>query len=193
MQAFLVSAFVVALGEIGDKTQLLAILLATRFKKPVPIILGILAATVANHLLAATVGYLVSGLLSGTWFRVAVGVSFIAMALWVLVPDKADEDEMRQRPGAGVFITTAIAFFLVEMGDKTQIATLALAARFQNILLVAAGTTCGMMIADVPAVFLGEAATKIIPLNYVRIGTAIIFFILGALAIAQALGMHVGL
>jgi putative Ca2+/H+ antiporter (TMEM165/GDT1 family) len=189
MQAFFVSAFVVALGEIGDKTQLLAILLATRFKQPAPIILGILAATVCNHVLAATVGYLVSGLLSGTWFRIAVGASFIAMAGWVLIPDKADEEEMRHRPGAGVFLTTAIAFFLVEMGDKTQVATVALAARFHNILVVAAGTTCGMLLADVPAVFLGEAATKVIPLKYVRIGTSVIFFALGALAIADALGM----
>ena len=188
MQAFLVSTFVVALAEIGDKTQLLAILLATRFRRPWPIIAGILAATLANHALAATVGYLVSDVLRGLWFKVVVGLSFVAMAVWALIPDKEDEDAFTDRGGASVFITTAIAFFLVEMGDKTQVATIALGARFHEILLVAAGTTCGMMLANVPAVFLGEAATRVIPLKYVRLGAALIFLLLGLWALVDALG-----
>jgi len=188
MQAFLVSTFVVALAEIGDKTQLLAILLATRFRRPWPIIAGILAATLANHALAATVGYLVSDVLRGLWFKVVVGLSFVAMAVWALIPDKEDEDAFTDRGGASVFITTTIAFFLVEMGDKTQVATIALGARFHEILLVAAGTTCGMMLANVPAVFLGEAATRVIPLKYVRLGAALIFLLLGLWALVDALG-----
>ena len=188
MQAFLVSSFVVALAEIGDKTQLLTVLLATRFRRPWPIIGGILLATLANHALAASVGYLVSDVLHGLWFKVVVGLSFIAMAAWALIPDKEDEAAAGRRGGASVFITTAVAFFLVEMGDKTQIATVALGARYHEILWVAAGTTCGMMLANVPAVFLGEAATRVIPLKYVRMGAALIFLLLGLWALADALG-----
>jgi Ca2+/H+ antiporter, TMEM165/GDT1 family len=187
MEALLVSTFVVAIAEIGDKTQLLAIVLATRFKKPVPIILGILAATMANHALAAGVGYFISGLLEGVWFRYLIAASFIAMALWALIPDK-DDDGAANRAGAGVFLTTLVAFFLVEMGDKTQIATVALGARFHDILWVATGTTLGMMLANVPAVYLGEAATRIVPLKYVRIGAALIFLGLGLWALAEAAG-----
>ena len=187
MEPLLVSTLVVALAEIGDKTQLLAILLATRFGKPLPIIAGILCATIANHLLAATAGYFISGLLSGFWFRIAVAASFIAMAAWTLVPDK-EEELKTSSSNWGAFATTLAAFFLVEIGDKTQIATVALAARFHTVFLVAAGTTLGMMIADIPAVFLGEAATKIVPLKYVRIGTAAIFAGLGLWALAQLAG-----
>lgn len=187
MYTLLVSTLVVAIAEIGDKTQLLAIVLASRFRKPVPIILGILVATMANHALAALAGYWVSDLLSGQWFRYAVGAAFIAMAAWALIPDKAD-DETRQVGRYGVFVTTAIAFFLVEIGDKTQIATAALAARFHTVVLVTIGTTLGMMLANVPAVLLGEAATKVIPLKYVRWGAAFIFFCLGVWAIADAAG-----
>ena len=187
MEPLIISALVVALAEIGDKTQLLAILLATRFRKPVPIIFGILAATIANHLLAATAGYYLSGFLSGPWFKAVVGLSFLAMAGWTLIPDKADDNQ-----GAGdrwgAFVTTLVTFFLVEIGDKTQLATVALAARFHSIFLVATGTTLGMMIADIPAVFLGEAATKIIPLKYVRWGAAAMFAVLGLWALAEALG-----
>ena len=187
MEPLFVSALVVALAEIGDKTQLLAILLATRFKKPVPIILGILAATIANHLLASTVGYYLSDFLKGPWFKVLVAISFIAMAAWTLVPDK--EEDTKADPGRfGVFVTTTIAFFLVEMGDKTQLATVALAARFHTIVLVAAGTTLGMMVADIPAVLLGEAATKFVPVKYLRIAAALLFFALGVWALAEALG-----
>ncbi len=188
MEPLFVSTLVVAIAEIGDKTQLLAVLLATRFKQPWPIIAGILAATVANHLLAATAGYFLSSFLNGPWFKALVAVSFLAMAAWALIPDKADE--LKDDTGRfGVFLTTLVAFFLVEIGDKTQIATVALAARFHSILLVATGTTLGMMIADVPAVFLGEAATRIVPLKYVRWGTAVIFAGLGLWALAQIAGL----
>ena len=186
LEPFFVSTLVVAIAEIGDKTQLLAIVLATRFRKPWPIIAGILVATLANHALAALAGRFLSGLLEGRPFRIAVALAFIAMAAWALIPDKEDEAKDRM-PGAGVFLTTVVAFFLVEMGDKTQIATAALAAQFQQVLWIAAGTTLGMMIANVPAVLLGEAATKIIPLKYVRIGAALIFLALGLLALARAL------
>jgi putative Ca2+/H+ antiporter (TMEM165/GDT1 family) len=184
-EPFFTSAAVVAIGEIGDKTQLLAIVLAARFRKPVPIILGILGATILNHTLAATLGYLVADFLTGTWFRLAVGVGFIAMAGWALIPDKADDDAAARTRG-GVFLTTLISFFLVEIGDKTQIATSLLAARYHQIAMVAAGTTLGMLIADVPAVFLGEAATKIVPLRYVRIAAAAVFALIGLWVVLSA-------
>ena len=186
MEPVLISALVVALAEIGDKTQLLAIVLATRFRKPVPIIAGILVATIANHLAAATAGYFISGLLKGMWFRIVVGVSFLAMAAWTLVPDKDDDLTSDSRWGA--FATSAISFFLVEIGDKTQIATVALAARFHSVFAVATGATIGMMLADIPAVFLGEAATKVIPVRYVRWGAAAIFAGLGVWVLAETLG-----
>ena len=189
MESLLVSTLVVAIAEIGDKTQLLAIILATRFKRPVPIILGILVATLANHALAATAGYWVADLLSGVWFKWAIAVSFVAMAAWALIPDKADDDEAGSAGRYGVFLTTTIAFFLVEMGDKTQIATVALGAKFHSIAWVAAGTTLGMMLANVPAVYLGEAATKIVPLKYVRIGAAVIFLALGLWQVAELAGV----
>ena len=186
MEALIVSALVVAVAEIGDKTQLLAIVLATRFRKPWPIIAGILVATLANHALAALAGRFLSGWLEGRPFRIAVALGFMAMAAWALIPDKADADKDR-RPGSGVFATTVIAFFLVEMGDKTQVATAALAAQFHTVLLVAAGTTLGMMAANIPAVLLGEAATRVVPLKYVRIAAALIFLALGLFALVAAL------
>ena len=186
MESLLVSALVVAIAEIGDKTQLLAIILATRFKKPVPIILGILVATLANHALAALVGSEASRFLDGAWFRWAIAISFIAMAAWALIPDKADDEDGSKAGRYGVFLTTTIAFFLVEMGDKTQIATVALGARFHNVLLVATGTTIGMMVANVPAVYFGEAVTKVVPLKYVRIGAALVFLGLGIWAAIEA-------
>ena len=186
MEPVLISALVVAIAEIGDRTQLLAIVLATRFKKPWPIIAGILVATIANHALAATVGYLVADFLHGKWFQYLIAISFFATAAWMLVPDKEDED-LKQSSHAGVFMTTLVAFFLVEMGDKTQIATVSLAARFHNIILVATGTTLGMMAANIPAVFLGRAATRIVPLNYVRVGAALIFTGLGAWSLIEAI------
>lgn len=186
MEAFLVSTGLVAIAEIGDKTQLLAIVLAARFRKPVPIILGILVATVLNHTLAAALGMVVSGWLTGPEFQILVGAGFVAMALWALVPDKAD-DGAAARTAGGVFLTTLVAFFLVEIGDKTQIATTLLAARFQTIAMVAAGTTLGMMIANVPAVIFGEAASRIIPMRYVRIAAAVVFAVIGAVALVSAL------
>ena len=185
MEAFLVSTGLVAVAEIGDKTQLLAMILAAKFRRPVPIILGILVATILNHTGAAALGFVVARWLSGPTFQILVGAGFIAMALWALIPDKDDEGAAN-RAASGVFLTTVVAFFLVEIGDKTQIATTLLAARFQDIAVVAAGTTLGMMIANVPAVLLGEAATRIVPLRYVRVGAALIFLILGAWVLAAA-------
>jgi putative Ca2+/H+ antiporter (TMEM165/GDT1 family) len=179
MEAFLVSAGLVAIAEIGDKTQLLAMLLATRYRRPVPIILGILVATLANHALAASVGAAVAAWLGPDAMRWILGGLFIAMAGWCLIPDK--EDEGPKAAGTlGAFLATTVAFFLVEMGDKTQIATVALAARFQNIVAVTAGTTVGMMLANVPAVLFGDVLARKIPLKLVRICAAVSFVLLGA-------------
>lgn len=189
METYLVSTFLVALAEMGDRTQLLAIMLASRFQKPVPILLGILAATLANHTLAALAGYYVSSLLSAQWFKYAVSASFIAMALWALVPDKEDEADKPQRLGkTGVFMATAVSFFLVEMGDKTQVATAALAARYHGVLLVAAGTTTGMMLANIPAVLLGHNVTRILPIKVLQIGAALLYLVLGLWGIAATAG-----
>ena len=178
LEPFLISTGLVAVAEIGDKTQLLAIMLAARFRRPMPIVLGILAATILNHGLAATLGFVVAKYLTGPTFQVLVGAGFVAMAAWALIPDKDDEGAASRTAG-GVFLTTLVAFFVVEIGDKTQIATTLLAARFQDIAVVTAGTTLGMMLANVPAVFLGEAATKVIPLRYVRIAAAVVFALIG--------------
>ena len=176
------------MAEIGDKTQLLAIVLATRFRKPVPIILGILGATLANHLLAAWVGAEAAALLDGQWFRYAVAASFIVMGLWTLVPDKLDDDEA-PKPRFGAFVTTLIAFFLVEMGDKTQVATIALGAQYHNVLAVTTGTTLGMMIANVPAIFLGNELLKRVDLKKVRMVAAALFLVIGLWVLAQAAGL----
>lgn len=186
MEALFVSTAVVAIAEIGDKTQLLALMLAARFRKPVPIILGILVATLANHALAAWLGALVAAWVGPDIMRWVLGVSFIAMAAWILVPDKADEDDAKTKAGTGAFITTVIAFFLLEMGDKTQIATIALSARFQSLALVTAGTTLGMMAANVPAVLLGEVAATRIPLRLVHGLAAALFVVLGILVLTNA-------
>lgn len=183
MEAFLVSVGVVALGEMGDKTQLLAMLLAVKFRRPVPIILGILLATIVNHSAAGAVGGAVARLLGPDVLRWVVGISFIAMAAWMLVPDKADEDAGGEGLRFGVFGTTVIAFFLAEMGDKTQIATVALAARFSNVYAVVAGTTVGMLLADVPAVFLGERIAAKVPMRLVHAIAAFIFAALGAVTL----------
>lgn len=188
LEAFLTSTAVVALAEIGDKTQLLAIVLATRFKRPAPIILGILVATLANHFLAALLGAQAAYLLDGQWFRYAIAASFVLMAGWTLVPDKFEEEDAKPAR-YGVFLTTLIAFFLVEMGDKTQIATIALGAQFQNAIAVTLGTTLGMMIANVPAVFLGNALIKRVPLHVVRIAAAILFLLIGLWLLAETAGM----
>ena len=187
MDAFLTSTTIVTLAEIGDKTQLLAILLATRFRAPLPIILGIFAATIANHFLAALLGASVASLLDGDWFRYLIAASFIAMAAWTLVPDKVDDlDDKPARFGA--FLTTLVAIFLVEMGDKTQVATIALGARFDNLFMVTMGTTLGMMLANVPAVFLGHELIERVPLNIVRIIAALLFLVLGLWLAAQTAG-----
>jgi putative Ca2+/H+ antiporter (TMEM165/GDT1 family) len=189
MEALLTSSALVALAEMGDKTQLLAMLLATRFRKPVPIIMGILVATLANHFLAALVGHSIAGILTQLWFRYAVAFSFIAMAAWTLIPDTFDEDEPLKAPSkAGVFVTTLVAFFLVEMGDKTQVATIALGARFDNLLAVTAGTTLGMMVANIPAVLFGEALAKKVPMRALQVGAASLFLALGLWMIADLAG-----
>jgi putative Ca2+/H+ antiporter (TMEM165/GDT1 family) len=192
ISTLLTSTAVVTLAEIGDKTMLLAIVLAAKLQRPWAVVAGIFAATVANHLLAALVGSEVAGLLDARWFRFAVAAGFLAMAAWTLVPDSLDDDEKPSvKDGSGgwlsAFTTTAIAFFLVEMGDKTQIATIALGARYHDVLTVAAGTTLGMMIADAPAVFLGDRLVRIVPLKLARIVAAIMFAAIGAWQIADLL------
>jgi putative Ca2+/H+ antiporter (TMEM165/GDT1 family) len=186
LEPLYVSTGVVAVAEIGDKTQLLAIVLAARFRRPVPILAGILGATLLNHAVAASLGYFVAQWLKGPIFQALVGAGFIAMAAWALIPDKDDEGA-GAGTGGGVFFTTLISFFLVEIGDKTQIATSLLAARFHDIVLVTAGTTLGMMLANVPAVLLGEAATRIVPLKAVRVAAAVIFALLGVWVLVVAI------
>lgn len=179
VDAILTSVAVVALAEIGDKTQLLAIVLAARFRKPVPIILGILAATALNHAAAAGLGYVVSQWLTGPTFQIIVGAAFVVMAAWALMPDREDE-RAGKRSAHGVFLTTLVAFFVIEIGDKTQIATSLLAARFKDIAVVTIGTTIGMMLANVPAVLLGEGLIKVVPMRYVRWTAALLFAAIGA-------------
>ena len=183
MESLLVSTGVVALAEIGDKTQLLAFILAARFKKPVPIILGILAATVVNHGLAGALGAWITATLSPEVLRWVLGLSFIGMAAWTLVPDKIEEEETRIAGKLGVFGATLVTFFLAEMGDKTQIATVALAARYSDLVAVVAGTTLGMMIANVPAVLLGDVVAKKVPMRLVHGIAAAIFAVLGVLTL----------
>lgn len=179
MESILVSTGIVTLAEMGDKTQLLAFLLAARFKKPLPIMLGILLATLLNHGLAGALGAWITTLISPDIMRWVVGISFIAMAIWTLIPDKIEDEESQLSSKLGVFGATLITFFLAEMGDKTQIATVALAAHFDNTYMVVAGTTLGMMIADVPAIFLGNKFAEKIPMKLVHGIAAALFAILG--------------
>jgi len=183
MEAFLVSTGVVALAEIGDKTQLLAFILAARFKKPVPIILGILAATLVNHGLAGALGTWITSVVSPDILRWVLGLSFLAMAVWTLIPDKMDDDDAHVVKRFGVFGATLITFFLAEMGDKTQIATVALAATYVAPFTVVAGTTLGMLIADVPAVFVGNKFAAHIPMRLVHTIAAAIFAVIGVLTL----------
>jgi putative Ca2+/H+ antiporter (TMEM165/GDT1 family) len=189
MEAFFVSTGIVALAEIGDKTQLLAFVLAAKFRRPLPIVAAIFVATIANHAFAAAVGSWITGLLGPDILRWVLGVSFLAMAAWTLVPDKIDDDDV---PLAkyGVFLTTLIAFFAAEMGDKTQVATVALAARYHSLVAVVCGTTLGMMLANVPAVYLGDRIAGRVPLKLVHGIAAAVFAVLG---VATLLGAGAGL
>jgi putative Ca2+/H+ antiporter (TMEM165/GDT1 family) len=183
MEAFLISTGLVALAEMGDKTQLLSLVLAARFRRPWPIACGILVATLANHALAGALGTAVTAWLGPQVLRWIVGGSFIAMALWMLVPDKLDADDAQKGPRLGVFGTTVLAFFLAEMGDKTQIATVVLAAQYKQWAAVVAGTTLGMMIANVPVVWFGERITRRVPIRLVHAISACLFLVLGAAAL----------
>ena len=183
MEAFLISTGIVALAEMGDKTQLLSLVLAARFRRPWPIVLGILIATMANHGLAGAVGSLVTTVLVPDVLRWVLGLSFIAMAGWMLIPDKIDDNEGNDAPRMGVFLTTMVAFFFAEMGDKTQIATVMLAAQYNAWFAVVAGTTLGMMLANAPVVWLGDAITKRVPLRLVHLVSAVVFVVLGVIAL----------
>ncbi|MCU6433947.1 TMEM165/GDT1 family protein [Undibacterium sp. Jales W-56] len=182
MEAFLVSALAIAIGEIGDKTQLLALLLAARYKKPWPIIAGILVATLANHALAAWLGQWVASHVSPDILKWALGLSFLGIAAWTLKPDEMEENNLSESR-YGVFLLTCVTFFLAEIGDKTQLATVALAAKYSSLTWVVAGSTLGMLIADVPAVFLGKIAAPNFPFKLVRWIAATIFAILGSIVL----------
>jgi putative Ca2+/H+ antiporter (TMEM165/GDT1 family) len=186
MEALLVSTGVVALAEIGDKTQLLAFILAARFKKPVPIILGILVATIINHGLAGALGAWITAAVSPSVLRWVLGLSFIGMAFWTMIPDEIEEDETKVARRFGVFGATLVTFFFAEMGDKTQIATVAMAAHYGTALIVVIGTTLGMLIADVPAVFIGDKLAAKIPMKLVHSIAAAVFAVLG---VATLLGV----
>lgn len=186
MEALYISTGVVALAEMGDKTQLLAFILAARFKKPVPIILGILLATLVNHGLAGALGAWITSVVSPDAMRWVLGLSFIGMAIWTLIPDKIEEEETQIALKLGVFGATLVTFFLAEMGDKTQIATVALAAHYVAPLMVVVGTTLGMLIADVPAVFVGNKFAAKIPMKLVHSIAAGIFAIMGVLTLLKA-------
>lgn len=185
MEAFLISTGIVGLAEIGDKTQLLAFLLAAKFRRPLPIVLAIFVATIANHAFAAAVGAWITSMLGPDVLRWVLGVSFLAMAAWTLIPDKLDEDEAKLAK-YGVFLTTLIAFFMAEMGDKTQVATVALAARYHDIVSVVLGTTFGMMLANVPAVYLGDKIANRVPLRLVHGIAALVFAVLGVATLLGA-------
>ncbi|CAE6780756.1 TMEM165/GDT1 family protein [Burkholderia sp. R-69980] len=188
MQSFLVSTSVVGLAEIGDKTQLLSLVLAARYRKPIPIILGVLAATLLNHGASGALGVWLASILSPNVLNWAVVVSFAVMAVWILIPDKLDDaDAVLTRNSMGVFGTTAVTFFVAEMGDKTQIVTIALAARFHEFFGVVAGTTLGMMLANVPVIYLGHKFADRLPTKAVHILAAVIFVCLGGLALRTAL------
>ena len=191
MESFLVSTGIVALAEIGDKTQLLAFILAAKFRKPVPIIIGILLATIANHGFAGALGAWITSLVAPGTLRWVLGLSFVGMAVWTLIPDKFDEEEAKLAR-FGVFGTTLVAFFLAEMGDKTQVATVALAAQYHAFVPVVLGTTLGMMIANVPAVLLGDRIADRMPVRLVHMIAAAIFAVLGAATLLGA-GESLGL
>jgi putative Ca2+/H+ antiporter (TMEM165/GDT1 family) len=186
MEAFLVSTGLVALAEIGDKTQLLSLVLAARFRRPWPIVAGILVATLLNHAAAGAFGAWITGFFGEQTLTRILGASFIAMALWILVPDKLDGEDPAKKLARGVFLTTTVLFFVAEIGDKTQVATVMLAARYQALVAVVLGTTLGMMVANVPVVFFGEALARRMPVAIVRRVTAVAFAILGVFALVAA-------
>jgi putative Ca2+/H+ antiporter (TMEM165/GDT1 family) len=183
-EAFAVSTGVVALGEIGDKTQLLALVLAARYRAPWPIIAGILVATLANHAGASALGAWLMRVIDPAWMRWGLGLSFLAVAAWILIPDRHEEQDHHRLGRFGVFGLTTVAFFLVEMGDKTQIATIMLAAKYGTLVPVTAGTTLGMMLANVPAVLLGDKAVRFVPIEWVHRTAAMVFAVLGVLVLA---------
>ena len=184
MEAFLVSTGLVSLAEIGDKTQLLSLVLAARFRRPWPIVAGIFAATLANHALAGGFGALITQFVGATMLTRILGLSFLLMALWILVPDKLEDEDSQVK--AGVFWTTTVLFFLAEMGDKTQVATVMLGARYESLWQVVLGTTVGMLLANVPVVFFGEALARRLPVSAVRKVAAGAFAILGIAALVSA-------
>jgi Ca2+/H+ antiporter, TMEM165/GDT1 family len=183
VETFLVSTAVVGLAEIGDKTQILSFMLAARFLRPLPVILGILIATVANHAAAGLAGTLFGGFLSGHWMHWVLGASFLSVAIWALFPDKVAEDNGNTRR-AGAFATALVTFFLAEIGDKTQIATIGLAARFEQFYPVVIGTTAGMMLANIPAVLVGDRLADRLPLKWIRLAAALVFAGLAAFTLA---------
>ena len=183
MEAFFVSILVVGLAEIGDKTQILSLMLAARFLRPLPIIFGVLFATLANHAAAGFAGTFLGSLLTGEVVRWVLAASFLSVAIWALFPDKAAEDG-RGYGRAGAFLTTLVAFFLAEIGDKTQIATVALAARFEQFYPVVIGTTCGMMLANIPAVLIGHRLADKLPVRVIRVAAAVVFAALAVLTLA---------
>ena len=182
MDPFLISTGSVAVGELGDKTQLLSLILATRLRKPLPIIAGIFAATLVNHLIACSFGEWVGALMTPTILRWVLGISFLAVAVWALIPDKMDEN-VKTQGHYGVFALTAVTFFMAEMGDKTQIIALALAAKYDALVAVVAGTTLGMMIVNVPTVLFAERATKWVPVKVMRMIAALVYAVLGVLTL----------
>ena len=186
MEALLVSTGVVALAEIGDKTQLLAFILAARFRKPAPIVAGILCATLVNHGLAGALGAWITSVVSAQALRWILGLSFVGMAIWTMIPDEIEEEETKIAGHLGVFGATLVSFFLVEMGDKTQMATIALAAHYGAPLVVVAGTTLGMLLADVPAVFVGNRFAAAVPMKLVHAVAAGIFALIGLLTLLKA-------
>ena len=186
MEAFLVSLSSVAIAEMGDRTQLLALVLAARFRRPWPIVAGIVVATLANHAAAGAAGRLLGHWLTPTFLNATVGVSMLAMALWILVPDKLDEAGEKSPRNHSAFLTTLVCFFIAEIGDKTQIATVALAAAYPNLLAVVSGTTCGMLLANVPVVFLGKVFAARLPMKAIHYGAAGLFAVLGVVFLVRA-------
>jgi len=191
MEAFLVSIASIALGELGDRTQFLALILATRLRRPVAVILGILVATLANHLLAALLGQWAGSLLSPRILRWILGISFLVLAAWALIPEKAAA-QPRARDGYGAFVVTVTAFFMAEMGDKTQIVAMALAAKYHNLIAVVTGSTIGMMLVNVPTVLLAKHVTRVVPLQWIRAAAALVYALLGVLTLLGYASLGIG-